>query len=124
MLGPIFQLVGQGVDKLTQLRDSREEGADLEAALLQALKLLQAGMVLGEDHVWLLRELRCTSEPAVSCQRHHWHTCHAHEPCRLSQTGVLHGMCKLCVAERWQLRQVHQDQTSRDKSAQLLGAPP
>ena len=62
MLGPIFQLVGQGVDKLTQLRDSREEGADLEAALLQALKLLQAGMVLGEDHVWLLRELRCTSE--------------------------------------------------------------
>ena len=92
VLGPIFQLVGQGVDKLTQLRDSREEGADLEAALLQALKLLQAGMALGEAHVWLLRELRCTSEPAVSCQRHHQHTCHVHEPYRLSgQTGFLHG---------------------------------
>ena len=91
MLGPIFQLVGQGVDKLTQLRDSREEGADLEAALLQALKLLQAGMALGEDHVWLLRELRCTSKPAVSRQQYHQQTCCAHEPHRLlGQTGFLH----------------------------------
>ena len=83
VLTPIFKMVGQGVDKLTQLRDAREEGADLEAALLQALKLLQAGMALTEDHVWLLRELRCTSEPAVSCQRRHQQTCHAHKPYEL-----------------------------------------